>query len=638
MKMRFRLIKPKWAREMSSTPNTIEGEYEESYALNKNLEEGYNVYFFPNHNSKPITGKYLTGKEVDVFSWVFVDMDLKDGIYEDKKSFLEKLNTFPLKPTQVVDSGNGMHVYWKVSDLDRESYIRIQFGLIDALETDTSVWTTMQLMRYPGSLNTKKKDHTILCEQKLYDKEAIYTVADFEDCLAPIKDSQAEKMRTHLNTIDGIVEMAESLEFHDCDELPEVFEHLLLKDPKIRELWYASPGKRSDADWLLANQLYSYKFLKFDEALPIILNTEKARSKKNYRKEYAYRTLHKVYVDRSDFSVPPVSEMLTRVDSRVQGQRINGPHYLDCTKKGWRKGEVLGLIAGSGVGKTTATLDIFYEMLKNNPESTDVYIFFSLEMQDWEVIERWKSLVGDNKDYNNRLYIVSNEDENGYERHINLQQLYSFADGIKRRTGRNIAAMAIDHIGVLDNSIDLAKKPNFGIMGEDVGFGTIRTISLELMCKKMKNLAKQLDTFIILQSQTTKGKAKDGDVELGVDAAYGTAKFEWYMDYILTFWQPLRRVEMETDLRVLAWQYGKIRNKTPDDAVTAYDKRVLKIDLYTGKLSPLAPNEMSNFRELEEKASALREQAEKKKSSEYSNSESLVKLKAIITSQEVVNQ
>jgi len=547
--MRYRLIKPQWAKEVLPGPNVIEGDYEDTkYVLDKNAE-GYNVYYFPNYNSAPPKGKFLSGKEVDVFNWVFVDMDIKDGIYKDKAHFVQKVQEFPVEPTRLVDSGNGIHVYWKVKELTREDFIELQFRLINHFQTDSSVWTPLQLMRFPGSINTKKKDKFIPCKL-IVNSDVGYTAAELIEHLPDLNESQVVKRQNHLNKLDGLTEMLD-LDALDSDELPPIFEKQLASDQYMRSLWNAEKGDRSEADWKLAHFLFEHDYHKLYEALPVMLNTKKALSKGNYRKEYAYNTLDKVYKQREDYHVPPVAERLKATKSRILGQVVQGPPYFDATVKHWRKAEVLGLIAGSGVGKTTITLDIFYEMMKANPDSDEVFVFFTLEMQEYEIIERWQSLIGDDTQFNNRLYVISNEDDNGLERHINLQQLYWYADGIKRATGKNIAAMAIDHIGIVDTSIDVMKKPNFGIMGEDLGFGTTRKIPFEVLCSKMKTLAKQLNVFLIVQSQTTKSRAKDGDTELGIDAAFGTAKFEWYVDYIMTAWQPLRRVEAESDLRVL---------------------------------------------------------------------------------------
>jgi hypothetical protein len=132
------------------------------------------------------------------------------------------------------------------------------------------------------------------------------------------------------------------------------------------------------------------------------------------------------------------------------------------------------------------------------------------------------------------------------------------------------------------------------------------------MPQKIKTLAKELNLFIILQSQTTKGKAGDGDTPLGLDAAFGAAQFEQYMDYILTIWQPLRRVHNKTQLRATGYQYCKIRRKHKQDMMDTFDPHVLHVDLTLGQFRNFTGTEWDEFIELNKEATAIRKTVEKK--------------------------
>ena len=255
--MFYRLIKPMWGREKifkngqwSKNPDLLksikgpdiyEGCFDSEIIEEKNLE-GFNTYWFPNHPSTNVYDedtKYLSGKLIDIFEWVFVDMDLKDKVYENKEKFYEKLKEFSLKPNMVVDSGNGVHAYWRVTDLTRETYLSLQFGLINHFKTDSSIWTVLQLMRVPGSLNTKdSKNFKLVTVKEDLHGENFYTSDQLSELLE-IEPEQLEKAQNHLNKLDGItsINLGEDV---NLDELPDNFLQLLYSNERIYQLFKKS--------------------------------------------------------------------------------------------------------------------------------------------------------------------------------------------------------------------------------------------------------------------------------------------------------------------------------------------------------------------------------------------------------------
>ncbi|RLG45042.1 MAG: hypothetical protein DRN81_02945 [Thermoproteota archaeon] len=951
--MRYRLIKPKWAYNTVDGPNVFEGEFSKSFLKARNTD-GYNIYYFPNHNSTEISGQFLKGREVDVFKYIFVDMDLKDGIYTKGSFITEVLDNFPLTPHSIVDSGHGIHIYWEIKDLNRNDYIALQLRLIQRFKTDQSIWTALQLMRTPGFYNTKNQEKQILAEETRLQPGRLYTVDDFDEALPELTKENYNKALTHINSLSHTSEKVDT--GMDVDALPDSFLRLMEEDDRVVSLFLKpKKGKRSEQDYALANILWEENFDR-NTAINIMANTEKAMEKGNSRMEYVYLTVDKAYFNRDPYKFRTVADYMETGDHEDRGELIHGPSYFDSTVHGWRKSQVLGMIAGSGAGKclgvdtpvilydgtvkkvqdvnvgdqlmgddstprnvlslargrerlykitsikgetytvnsshilslkcrqsnvysgyakgdilniaiedyikkpmkfkqtfkgyrtsiefpprdvpinpyflgiwlgdghsdeltvttmdkevkrallqtadefglklkfkqqcgkavsyhlssgpktsiknrlwqimqdldlrrnkhiplsyktnseevrlqilaglldsdghlshncfsitqkrkvladdivylarslgfaatirkrmskcngkirgpyyvvyisgdtsriptrlprkmatprkqirdvlvysftvkelesgdyygftldgnklfllgdftvthnTTATLDLFYETIKNNPNSTDIYIFFTLEMPEWEIVERWKALTGGSPELAKRLYVIGNEDENGDSRHINLQKIYWYSENIMKVSGKKVAMVAIDHIGIVDLSVDTSKKPTFNFKGRDSGFGFVREMPFEFLCAQIKTVAKELDCFVIVQSQTTKERAGDGDTELGINAAYGSAKFEWFVDYILTFWQPIRRVEHKTDLRVMGWQYCKIRKKGKMDTIKTYEKYALGVDIDSGKLSELTDDEFRDFVELLKDAHVLRKQSEKKEGAHY---------------------
>lgn len=632
----FRLIKPDWAKPKLNNgqpnpkfvqeiqgPDTIDGTgLTLGYLTSKN-QEGYNLYFFPNHPSTDVykTGvKYLAGKHIDTFNFIFVDMDLKDEVYSSKEEFLEKIRQFPIKPTMVVNSGNGIHVYWGIEGLTRDEYVFSQLALIKHFKTDESVFTVLQLMRLPGFMNTKRHGDFVLAEVlEDFSSNSIYKLSDFPQELFNLTEEEIKRGQRHLDRLEGKLKI-DLPEYVNVDDLPEKFIEFI-NDPanKLAHALFHTPREahnndRSGADMKLANILFKAGFNK-KEALAVISNTQKALSHANTR-HYAELTIDKVYTEKLNSKFLTVGQRNRTVNPENNlGSMVKGTWYFDTTVLGfpWRKREILGLIAGAGVGKTSVTLKWMKDAIENNSDNDDVYVFFSLEMSEGEIIERWNRLVGPNSKLADRLYVIGNENQKGEPRNIGIQEILEDCQELKKLTGKNIGMLAIDHIGILGKQIDTRKKYTFGIQSEpNSGFGDIRTLSLASLVSQMKPLSKLLDTFIIVLTQTTKGKGQ-GDLPIDKDGAFGVSQYENIMDRIVTIWQPLQRVQHLTHIRFLAWQYVKIRNKNKADRIQTYEPKLLTFELDTGDLKVTTQEEYQEFQRLYPQTIEIRDALTKQK-------------------------
>lgn len=651
----YRLVKPQWAQptlangepnpkfvEKIDGPNTIEGCGFTTEQLTAWNNQGYNVYFFPNHPSTNVyeSGtKHLNGRNIDVFNFVFVDMDLKDGVYKDKAEFLAKLSSFPLKPTMVVDSGNGIHAYWRISDLDRQMYVITQIALLEHFRTDQSVWTVLQLMRVPQYLNTKRhKDYVAALILEEYSSGEAYSIKQFPESIYNLKEELVVKAKNHINRLEGKMEIDLGKEVN-VEEIPDRFVDLMLNNPEVAKLFHdpKSYGDRSGADMKLANILFTKGF-DVREAMAVLSNTQKALEKGAHRRDYAQATVSKVYSDRPKTKYQTVSEYIRDQREKVFEPQILGPHYIDYEVLGepWRRKELLGIIAGPGVGKTAFALNIIRDIIQNNPHNDDVYVFFSLEMSKGQVIKRWLKLVGDNSPLADRLYVIDTTDEaTKLPVSIGLQEIYEACVGIKQVTGKHIGAFVVDHFHIISSHINIHKKPNFGIKSEQhTGYGDVQNLSMNGLATQLKSLVKALDSFGIILTQTTKEKGA-GDLPIGKDGAYGVSQYEWIMDRIITIWQPLMRVQQLCKNHFLAFQYAKVREKHAADKIKEYDPKLLTYDITSGTLRITSSDEYLEFTDLLPKANEAREALAKKKPGAYSIQvdlkgldESLAKLRA----------
>lgn len=615
----YRLIKPDWAKPLlkngENNPNfvreidgadTYDGcNFTPEYLKEMN-DKGYNVYFFPNHPSSDVytTGtKYLSGKDIDIFNFIFVDMDLKDKVYESKEQFLDVLSRFPVKPTMTVDSGNGIHAYWSIQGLTRDEYVYSQLALIKHFKTDESVFTVLQLMRLPGYFNTKKHDKPVLAHMiETHSSGETYTLSQFPtELFSALDENDQSRGRKHIDRLDGKLTI-NTADFVDPDDLPESFLEFI-SDPKNKtahSLWTNPSGPphndRSKSDLSLMNILFRNGFNR-KEAFKIISNSQKALSHAN-RTQYAEYTVDKVYSEKLNSKFKTVAQHNRDSGGEKHlGSLVRSTDYFDTAVLGnpWRKREMTGLIAGTGVGKTTVTLKWIKDTIQNNPDNDDVFVFFSLEMAAGEIVEKWNKLVGPTSALAERLYVIDTVNENFEPRNIGLQEILEDCQELKHLTGKNIGMLAIDHVNLISRHIDIRKKYTFGIDSEvGAGFGNIRTLSLNSLCNQLKPLCKMLDTHIIVLTQTTKEKGV-GDLPIDKDGAYGISNYENIMDRIITVWQPLKLVQNQTKTRFLAWQYAKIRNKHIHDKIQTNEAKLLTFELETGDLRLTTQDEYQEF-------------------------------------------
>lgn len=126
---------------------------------------------------------------------IFADVDRPPHLV------LPRLNSVP-KPSLVIASGGGVHLYWflKTPTTDLVQAERILKGMAIWLEADKTM-TSDQIMRIPGSRNTKPNKNGAMCSVLMESREE-YTLDDFLAYLvftSPIKAKPAKRqaMRRH---------------------------------------------------------------------------------------------------------------------------------------------------------------------------------------------------------------------------------------------------------------------------------------------------------------------------------------------------------------------------------------------------------------------------------------------------------
>jgi archaellum biogenesis ATPase FlaH len=120
---------------------------------------------------------------------LFTDIDLNGTA---PQAALDRLSEFPLKPSAIIETGGGFHVYWVLKEPatsqqipEVESYLRrlVRYVGGDKLATDAS-----RILRIPGTLNQKRKKFEVKLKELHPDLE--YNLSDF-DILAPLPQEEA---------------------------------------------------------------------------------------------------------------------------------------------------------------------------------------------------------------------------------------------------------------------------------------------------------------------------------------------------------------------------------------------------------------------------------------------------------------
>jgi hypothetical protein len=232
---------------------------------------------------------------------------------------------------------------------------------------------------------------------------------------------------------------------------------------------------------------------------------------------------------------------------------------------------------------------MFKWFAQNNPNYH--HFFIPLEQPANEIADRWNTMCGTDTRLHEKIHVISNYDDDGNFRHLSFDEIRQYINEFKKEQGIEIGCVVIDHIGALKKSSKLGER-------QDVTD----------ICHAMKAFAIETNTLLVMQSQTSREKAKGGDIELDKDAAYGTVYFESYCDYLITLWQPLKKCHSEPGCpSVTAFKFCKIRHKKIKQDVIQEDvPYYMYFDSETEEMRDLREDEKIAFKYFAGKAANLR--------------------------------
>jgi replicative DNA helicase len=249
----------------------------------------------------------------------------------------------------------------------------------------------------------------------------------------------------------------------------------------------------------------------------------------------------------------------------AQGRIFLGFPTLDGILEGIRPGEVFGLMARPGIGKTL----VLGHVSSRVAEEDFGHVFFSLEMPAAQIVERLarghyglsrgylrdrlSSGVLDVDDYTKafrRLVIVDAPGLSVAQMGAKLRQLQA---GTFRSTP--IRLVTVDHLGLI---------------GGDRKMTTYDRVSTQ--ARELKELAKRFNAALLLAVQVNRESGGDGSKELGLGAARDSGVVEEAMDYLVAMRRPersqtLAAYEREKYRDTLFLKVIKNRHGAPDTEI-----------------------------------------------------------------------
>jgi putative DNA primase/helicase len=229
----------------TSTKTFSSSETEEMSNFIEARSQTENIYFSVNPVKNRMSKK-ASKADIKKLAWLHVDIDPDEGkgLEAARKEIKNILNLSPLKPTVIVDSGNGYQAFWKlnkpisinenIESLENENRRLENFFKADFCHNID------RIMRVPGTLNrpNKKKiqlGRTVVEAKLIHFGDDVYSIEDFSafgDLPKPKSSKNHEEYK---------------IEPIDEDDTWKKFERLCKVDPDIQRRWSGDPTGLSDA-------------------------------------------------------------------------------------------------------------------------------------------------------------------------------------------------------------------------------------------------------------------------------------------------------------------------------------------------------------------------------------------------------
>jgi archaellum biogenesis ATPase FlaH len=473
------------------------------------------------------------------FPSVWADVDFKDT---PREIAVQKLKDFPFKPSIIVKSGGGVHLYWLLKEPAEKSDISaiedVNHRIATALGGDHNSCDAARVLRVPGTKNRKYKPARP-CEVTQRN-DFYYNLDDFLEIL-PESSHKHKEGPSSVNAKDPEW-LTTAMEGVDTNKTSRNATGTKIAGYFINKL--------------LANDVLTIlKTWNINNKPPLDENELQTIVKSVSR--YSPDILTKSRVDMANVydSARMIEEYKAYIKTLKKNRFITGIKQIDKRIRGVAGGEVLTIIARSGSFKTAMLQNLLKNYISNSAWGS---AFFSIEMPVASLTERYLEILDGctGKEVEN-LFSDPNQDviqqaaENSFKHEldklfvmptrVSLSDISAYVQLIERERNIKVGVVGIDYLGLM----------------EGPGVSEYETISR--LSTGLKSIAKLLNIPIVVLSQVSR-KGASGNTEISLDMGRGSGAIEEAADFVLGLWQSGDQDEKELICKILKNRKGPINS------------------------------------------------------------------------------
>jgi len=452
------------------------------------------------------------------FPCVWADLDFKTT---PREVAAQNLKEFPFRPSIIVKSGGGIHLYWLLKEPAEKHDITaiedVNHRIVDQLGGDHGACDAARILRVPGTKN-RKYNPAPLCEVA-QQNDFFYTIDDFLEILP--ESTHNHKAKQNSSSTNG-------------------------KDPE----WLITAMQGVDTNETSRNvtgtQIAGYFINKLPahDVLTILkswnLNNKPPLAKSELNtilksvSRYSPDILTKNRVDIFNVydSARMIEEYKAYIKTLKKNRFITGVKQIDKRIRGVAGGEVLTIIARSGSFKTA----MLQNLLKNYIDhSSWASVFFSIEMPVASLTERYLEILDgctgkevealfSDPDEANIQRIAENSFINELDKlfviptRVSLSDISAYVQLIEREKNIKVGVIGIDYLGLME------------------GPGASEYEVVSRLATGLKSTAKLLNIPVIVLAQVNR-KGGGGTNEISLDMGRGSGAIEEAGDFVLGLWQ-----------------------------------------------------------------------------------------------------